>query len=584
MSSPWLYALVPGHSVQRWQLGLEPLLVGRAENPNSDDKAGVSGDPSLSRRQFEVRYDGEALHVTACPESRNPLVFEGQVVTVLRVLPGQHFLTGQSEFRLVLHENEATFPPEAVESTLAHDTREQARDRQASRCLEALTRLLPRLRAQTELIDQWQACVEVLRGLMPQAGSLQVLEIDLDALAAAGTDFATVVCTLTDHPEPPSRRLLRSAFDRNETVLHVWSAGAEASSTQVAGARWALAAPIRESARVGYAMLVLGSDSGPDPGDRERVLVDLIAETMAHYLVLRRQHQLEGQVGQFFSPRLRTLLLHQDPVAVMKPTLRPVTMLFFDLRGFSKATEAAESGGNPEEQMLLYHDVLTEVITIVTEAIFGVDGIVVDYQGDATMACWGAPLPQRDQAERAVRAALAITSAIHAMHLPFGTPSLRCGIGLASGTAVTGRVGARNQVKYGVLGRVVNLASRLEGLTKYLGVPILASQGLREQLPPDILCRRVGKVRPAGLDEASGVYEIVVAPEAGGSGATAEQLTTYHAAEAHFAAGRFGDAQERLRQLPAGDPVASFLSRASDRACEEGMGASWTGVLEFHQK
>jgi len=132
----------------------------------------------------------------------------------------------------------------------------------------------------------------------------------------------------------------------------------------------------------------------------------------------------------------------------------------------------------------------------------------------------GWPLPQEDAVLRACKAALAIRAEYAAASCEDDHPlsDFRIGIGIATGRAVAGKIGTVDQVKITVFGPVVNLASRLEGLTKLLRAPILidemSARALRAQAPPTVArIRRVARVRPYGLDTPLEVCELL--PPAG---------------------------------------------------------------------
>ncbi|MEW6280810.1 MAG: adenylate/guanylate cyclase domain-containing protein [Candidatus Eremiobacterota bacterium] len=604
-ASAWLTAIPPDKKVQRWSLTDQEILVGRPEGQEVPGKLTVTGDPMLSRRHFWVHWNGQSLRVRRCPEARNPIFFQGQEREEFELAAGQHFVVGSTDFQVLLDQSSEP-PTPAREFTMAHSSRESARDRQARECLHALTRLLPSLRRATDEDSLWGAALEVLAGLLPRVSCIMVLKVDRARLEAGEDDFYAVIKSyqpFASRTLPPSRRLLKAAFQQNETALHLWEAsgGGEGLTVQ-AQVTWALAGPVPAGPGNDYALYAWGGEVGStlvstgedQPGQQERTLVDLIAETLAHYLVLRVMHQLEGQVGQFFSPALRKVLLQQGSAEILQPARRTVTVLFFDLRGFSKATEKAEGGDRDSqaiEQILKHHDALTEVMTMVTGCVFEEEGIVVDYQGDAMLACWGAPISCEDHAHRAIRTAQRILQKVYALELPFGTAApggrrqlLRCGMGIGCGEVVAGQIGARDQIKYGVMGRVVNQASRLEGLTKYIGVPVLMTAEIRRNLPSDVLCRRVGRIRPAGMQDAVELHELVVPVELGGSGLSPVEVTAYEEGEARFSQGNFLEALSSLRQVPVEDPVGSFLTRRTYQLMDEGPPDNWEGVLEFKSK
>src|SRR6185503_14223643 len=121
---------------------------------------------------------------------------------------------------------------------------------------------------------------------------------------------------------------------------------------------------------------------------------------------------------------------------------------------------------------------VSEALGIMTHQILDEGGVVGDFHGDAAMGFWGWPIAHPDMVERSCRAALSIRAQFEAAACREGHPlaDFRIGLGLATGRAVAGKIGTQDQVKVTVFGPVVNLASRLEGMTKLLRAPILLDE------------------------------------------------------------------------------------------------------------
>src|SRR5262249_32145654 len=144
---------------------------------------------------------------------------------------------------------------------------------------------------------------------------------------------------------------------------------------------------------------------------------------------------------------------------------------------------------------------VSKALGVMTRQILDHGGVVGDFQGDAAMGFWGWPLAQSDTVERAAAAALAIRAEFEkAANLPDHPPAdFRVGIGIATGRAVAGKIGTSDHVKVTVFGPVVNLAARLESMTKFVGAPILLDRStaaaLRNRLSPELgRIRRIAKV------------------------------------------------------------------------------------------
>jgi len=235
------------------------------------------------------------------------------------------------------------------------------------------------------------------------------------------------------------------------------------------------------------------------------------------------------------------------------------------LRGFSRHSE--RHAGNLTELL----ERVSQSLGVMTQHILAEGGVIGDFHGDSAMGFWGWPIPQPDAAARACRAALAIrqefaagptsplaTSTLHALS------DFRVGIGIASGRAVAGKIGTIDQVKVTVFGPVVNLASRLETMTKQIHAPILLDEATaalaRQQLAPDFArLRRIASVKPAGLDKPTLVSELVP-PANGYPQLTNENMAAYEEAVDAFLAGDWTRALKLLHRVPPDDLVKDFLT------------------------
>lgn len=197
------------------------------------------------------------------------------------------------------------------------------------------------------------------------------------------------------------------------------------------------------------------------------------ANVSSLYLTLRRREDLmrflPKQVVEEYDAGRIDLNLGGDR--------RSVTILFSDIRGFTTLCE--------ERDARELTDQLIEYLTAMTNIIYRHRGTVDKYIGDAILAVFGAPVTHDDDADRALQVAVEMRTALRELNQHWketGQPELRIGIGLHSGQVVAGKVGSPDRMEYTVIGDAVNVASRIEGLTKELGESLLFSDATRERL------------------------------------------------------------------------------------------------------
>ncbi len=222
-----------------------------------------------------------------------------------------------------------------------------------------------------------------------------------------------------------------------------------------------------------------------------------IARMSSEAEAARRHVQFE----QFFGGGLADQL-DRDP-GLLEGRDSEVTVLVSDIRGFSRIAERL----GPRETCLLIGDVLDRL----TARIHEYGGVVVDYVGDGILAMWNAPVAQPDHAARAARAAMAMIGELPGLNDRWaeriGKP-VALGIGVNTGEALVGNTGSRHRMKYGPLGNTVNLASRVEGATKQLGVPILITGATHARLVEPFATRRLCRVRVVGIDAPVELFEL----------------------------------------------------------------------------
>ncbi|MCK1740302.1 hypothetical protein IVA80_05345 [Bradyrhizobium sp. 139] len=181
-----------------------------------------------------------------------------------------------------------------------------------------------------------------------------------------------------------------------------------------------------------------------------------------------------------------------------------ITVLFTDVQGFTSLSEAAD----PDVLM----QQTSRYFTALTDVIIAQGGTVDKFIGDAVMAFWNAPNLQEDHCDRACRAALLAKEANQRINRQFeteGLPPFYTRFGIHGGEAVVGNLGSAERMNYTVLGNVVNLAARLEGLNKQYGTDILISEDIFTRVGNRFHCRYVDSVVAKGMVAQTRVYELL---------------------------------------------------------------------------
>ena len=196
------------------------------------------------------------------------------------------------------------------------------------------------------------------------------------------------------------------------------------------------------------------------------------------------------------------------------------------------------------------------------------------------MGFWGWPLNQTDIAVRAAEAASRILLTNHS-----GSDSdrFRCGIGIATGRAVAGRIGTVDQVKVTAFGPVVNLASRLEGMTKFFGAEIVVDQATAQAIRAAgdrFRIRRLAEVRPAGMQTAVEACELLTQTDGRDRVLTDQQIEQYETGLDELIQGNWEQARSRLESLPNWDRPKDVLLDII-MSHDQVPPSDWIGVLDI---
>lgn len=252
-------------------------------------------------------------------------------------------------------------------------------------------------------------------------------------------------------------------------------------------------------------------------------IIYLQATTMRFVIDERQKRLYKNALGLYLSPELTNQVADNPALLSLDGKEQELTVLFSDIRDFTRISETMQA-----EQLTSF---LQQYLSPMTDIVFDTDGTLDKYIGDAVMAFWGAPLEQPDHARRACEAAFQMLERLDLLREIWrqqGLPPIQIGIGINSGLMRVGNMGSDRRLSYTVMGDNVNLGSRLEGLTKYYGVPLIVSDNTWQQVCGAFHGRELDRVAVKGREQAVPVHELIGRGEPGGERRT--QLEAWHAA------------------------------------------------------
>lgn len=224
------------------------------------------------------------------------------------------------------------------------------------------------------------------------------------------------------------------------------------------------------------------------------VLISYFRETMS-------KQKIVDVFGQYVPPQLVSEISRHPEQVSLDGEAKNLTVFFCDLQDFSGVAEQL----NPKQ---LAH-LLNEYFTAMTEVLYRHGATIDKYIGDSIMAFWGAPIAQADHATRAARATFELHTQIRNLSESFvkrGWPGPKMGIGINTGIMNVGNMGSKYRVAYTVVGDAVNLASRLESLTRTYKVPSIVSESTKTE-SQGILYRELDLVQVKGKHNKTKIYQ-----------------------------------------------------------------------------
>jgi adenylate cyclase len=310
------------------------------------------------------------------------------------------------------------------------------------------------------------------------------------------------------------------------------------------------------------------------------LLLSYAATSALNYLTEGRQRaRVKREFQRYLSPRVVEKILKQPDALHLEGERKTLTVFFMDFAGFTAMSEMLD----PAELVKLISEYHHEA----AEEIFRTEGTVDKYIGDAIMAFWNDPIEQPDHAWRACDSAIGAQKRLVEMARKMrerGLPEMSARIGINTGIATVGNMGAKGQVNYTVIGDEVNLASRLEGVNKEFGTDIIASEASwlpardRVEARELALIKVKGKKLPVRIFELLGLKGEV---EAG----RLERARRFEAALGTLRARRFEEARSAFEALGAeGDAPSRTYAGICAAWMEDPPPADWDGSHQMMHK
>ncbi len=573
----------------------------------------VGWDKQISREHFDVQCDGVVLKVTCLEAARNPIVVEGATVRSAVIVQGKKFVVGQTEFTYVGDPTEEAVSPEVAKASGEIDEHSFNREdlkgfefRDAGQQIELLSELPAILDESVNDVDFAAKLVELLMQGIPVSDAVAVVQYELpnrledydktttvDAFACLPENPVMMRVATRDDYEGrfrPSRRLVLSALTRQESIVHLWNGDLEEEGvdgpqfTVSDDLDWAFCTPILSDSTRGWVLYVSGITEGDiEEGDLGGDL--RFAELMAHFIAsirhVRTLQETQTQLSSFFSPKVIESLTGEDAHMALVPQERDISVLFCDVRGFSKKSEQYKN----DLHMLL--SCVREALGVMANGILDSDGTIADFQGDAALGFWGWPVALDEGPVPACRAALEIQRVFIGDDKRGGLlDGFSVGLGVAHGNAIAGHIGTPKQAKVGVFGPVVNQGARLETMTKQYGVSICideqAAKFCKKFLKPEEgRLRKLAHVRPKGMDSIVVVTELVQPLGTAGT-PTNEHIIGFEAAVQAVIAGEWPSAIEQLNALPDDGAKEFLINHMADFKNE--APADWDGAFSLAKK
>ena len=600
----------PSQRIQKVLIAGQVVRVGRAPQ----NGWAIPWDPAISREQADLTWEDGKLRVVMTPAARNPIVYRNRTTKELFITPGDWFQIGATTFHTIGTPNRLTDnvsddtiglqfdrEPDSVleEHAYSQEELQKVAFRNSEQQLEILAQL-PRLISGSHSDEELGTLLSrLLLDAIAPAEAIAVAHFDETELPDSETNIDSFPKPLTLRVETregltgrftPSRRMILRAMQQQASVMHIWDTDQAAGEFTISeGLGWAFCVPIRGESCKGWCMYVSGKGSntgglvvGEEDLASDLRFVELVAQFIGSVRHVRLLQEQKTQLSSFFSPKVIEGLTDANSQESLSPSEKDITVLFCDVRGFSKKSERLQ------DNLLGLLQSVSAALGVMAGGILERDGAIADFQGDAALGFWGWPNELADGPVPACRAALTIYNQFYREIAVEGSllEGFSVGLGVAHGRALAGQIGTDQQAKVGVFGPVVNQGARLETMTKQFDLPICidetTAEYAKEHLPAsEGRIRRLARVRPKGMDTPITVYGLL--PPADQMPEVTDQIIAlYDAALEQIIQGNWKAAIKLLGSIPDDGPKQFLLRHMAE--FQNTPPSDWDGAFSLTSK
>ncbi len=303
-----------------------------------------------------------------------------------------------------------------------------------------------------------------------------------------------------------------------------------------------------------------------------------VKEYALNAVLARKDEQKVRHIFQKYVPKDVIDSFFANPESMLVGDTREVAILFTDIRKFTTISEAYA----PDRLVAA----LNRYFTILVDIILDHNGIVDKYIGDAVMAFFGAPVQHENDALDAVESATLIVDALEQFNreqTENNLPAFMTGLGINLGEVTVGNIGSERKMDYTVIGDTVNLASRLEGLTKFYGQPLIISEAVVRKVEPRFVCRQIDAVVVKGKTVPEKIFTTrrqLSPAEVEGWKLHQDGLDLYFSQDFVAAESMFS----RVLAVLPDDPVASMFRDRSVALQKNPPAKDWSGAFTMETK